>query len=136
MAGGIVDSGFGLGVENAMAWVDFCGANIGDIWAVVGPSWVEDVVVWAETSRWSVIAAESDGGVSNARIPAGEEEGDSLKPELEVFVALAFLVGDRNVGFLAAVRDGEDVCRLVDAALELALVAVWSWIGVGRVDVW
>lgn len=44
-ASGIVDGGFRLGVEDTVAWVDFCGTDVCDVGTIVGPGWVEDVVV-------------------------------------------------------------------------------------------
>ena len=49
---------------------------------------------------------------------------------------MAFLVRDGHVDFLAAVRDGEDVGRFEDSALELTVVAVRSGVRVCRVNAW
>lgn len=59
-----------------------------------------------------------------------------MQAQFQEFVALAFLVRDWNVDFLAAVGDGEDVCWLEHSALELAVVAVGAWVGVFGVDAW
>lgn len=65
-------------------------------------------------------------GAGHARVAGGDDEADALQAELHELVALPLLVRGRRVGLLAAVRDRDDVRRLVDAALEVALVSCFS----------
>lgn len=58
-----------------------------------------------------------------------------MEAEFEVFVALALLVIDGNIGFLAAIREGNDVCGFVNPALKLALVAAGAGVWVDGVTV-
>jgi len=57
-----------------------------------------------------------------------------LETEFEEFVALARLVGGREVEFLAAVGDGDDVCGGVKTAFESAFETASIRIGVRRVE--
>lgn len=57
-----------------------------------------------------------------------------MQAELQELCALALLVLGWEVVFLLTVRDGDDIGRLVDTALELALVASWDWVWVDGVD--
>lgn len=58
-----------------------------------------------------------------------------MHAELHDLAALALLVVGGQVVFLLAVGDGDDVGGLVDAALELALVAEGIWVRVNWVYV-
>lgn len=57
-----------------------------------------------------------------------------MKAELQVFIALTPLITDRETVLLATVADGDHAGRLVDTALELALVPARLRVGVGRVQ--
>ena len=96
MSSGIVDSGFGF--EDRVTWINFRGANVSDPGAVVRPCWIEDKIVFADTTGavWFRV-------VAHASVAGCEEEGDALETELQVLVALPFLVRDRHIYFLPAV---------------------------------
>jgi hypothetical protein len=47
---------------------------------------------------------------------------------------LTLLVRSRKVSLLATIGDGDDVCRLVHATLELALVSTGSWVRIRRIE--
>ena len=57
-----------------------------------------------------------------------------LETKLHEFIALSLLVVGRQVIFLLAVGNGEDVSWLIDTALQFALVARWVWIGIYWID--
>ena len=48
-------------------------------------------------------------------------------------VTLPFIIANGNIVFRLAVRDADHCCGLVNAALELALVAAFGWIRVFRI---
>lgn len=120
-----------LGLEDRLSRIHLGRAHVCNIRAIVRPRGVEDVVLGPQAASGAVVSVWL-GVVSHARVAGREEERDALQAELEVFVALAFLVGDGHVGFLAAVGDGEDVGGFEDTALEGAIVAVWTCEGVSR----
>lgn len=82
--------------------------------------------------------ALSGGGIAIPAFDAGvagcDDDGDTLQAEFHPLGALAALVRDGEVSLGAAVRDGENLGGLVDAALELAFVAAVGGIGVRRVQ--
>jgi hypothetical protein len=125
---GIIDSG--LGLEDSFARIYLRGAHIRDPGTVVWPCRAENVVFAdaAVAIWWRIVAY--------ARVAGGEEEADALKAEFHKFVALPFLVRDWNVNFLAAIGERKDIRWFEDTALELAVVAVWTGVGVLRVDTW
>jgi len=77
----------------------------------------EDVLLWAETAGRGVDVV-GEGG--DAVVAGGEEDGVPLQGELHELVALATDVVVWQVGFGLPVGGGDDVCGLVDAALECA----------------
>lgn len=120
-----------LGLKNRLSRIHLCRAHSCDIRAIIRPRAIEDVVLRPQAASGAVVAVWL-GVVPYAGVAGREEERDALQAELEVFVALAFLVGDGHVGFLAAVGDGEDVRGFEDTALKGAIIAVWTCEGVSR----
>lgn len=120
-----------LRLEDRLSRIHLRRTHICNVRAIVRPRRIEDIVLGSQAASGAIVAVWL-GVVSYAGITGREEERDALQAELEVFVALAFLVGDGHVGFLPAVGDGEDVGRFKDAALEGAIVAVWTCEGVSR----
>ena len=100
------------------------------VWAAVRLRWTEDCGVWAKASVWRAVTRNT----CNARVSGRNKDGDTLKAELHELVALTSLVVFWQVLFLFTITDRHDVGRLVDTALELALVAFWRVVvRIGRV---
>lgn len=118
-----------LRLENRLPRIHLCRTHICNVRAIIRPRRIEDVVLRSQAASGAIVAVWL-GIVPHAGVTGREEERDALQAEFEVFVALAFLVGDGHVGFLPAVGDGEDVGGFEDAALEGAIVAVWTCEGV------
>ena len=70
---------------------------------------------------------------SDAVVAGGVEYGGTLEAEFHVFVALADFVGGREVGFIVAVRGGNDFCSGKAATVLRTGVAAWVGIGIGRI---
>ena len=119
-----------LRFEDSFARVYLRGTYIGNPGTVVRPCRAENVVLAnaAIAVWWGIIAY--------AGIARGEKEADALEPEFEELVALPFLVRDWNVDFLAAIGEGKDIRWREDSALQLAVIAVWTRVGVLWVDSW
>lgn len=122
-----------LGLENRLSWIHFRRTNICNVRAIIWPRRIEDIVLRSQAAGGTIVAVWL-GVVSYAGVAGREEERHALQAELEVLVALAFLVGDGHVGFLPAVGDGEDVGGFEDAALKGAIIAVWTCEGISRGD--
>ncbi len=107
-----------------------CSSSDGEVWTGRWEVRREDGARGAETTVWIIVP----GWTSHARVAGCDDDGDALHAELHVFVALAFLVGSGQVGFLTAVGYGDHIRGLVDSALQASLVAAWVGVGVGGVE--
>jgi hypothetical protein len=90
------------------------GADGSQVWACGGEVRGEDRPV-VQTAIVTAVARTT----CHAGIAGGDDDGDPLKTKLHELVALTLLVRGREVCFLTAVGDGDDVRGLVHAALEL-----------------
>jgi hypothetical protein len=66
--------------------------------------------------------------IADAIVTRRDDDCGTLQAQLHDLGALAFRVVAGHVIFAAAVRDGDDVCWLVDAALQCAAIAILVWI--------
>lgn len=109
-----------LGILDGLVGVEHGATDGGHVGAVRGVLGVEDLSFGSEASVGGSIAVEG----SNTVVAGGEEDGVTLQAELQELIALTLGVGDGEIGLGLAVGSADDICGLVDSALELACFCV------------
>lgn len=106
--------------------VELRAADREHVWACSVRVWVKDGALRARTTRSVAKVALI---APHAVVARGHDDRGALQAQLHDLVALALKVVCGQIALAATIRYGDDVGGLVDAALQLALVAVGVRVG-------